>query len=135
MKELFYEGNGEDFMENCRVYKMSDEFIGMTDEQIDERYRPRPMNPVKSLADSYAWRILAASTTFDTPMSVSELCRLLAERDVEIFLSYEETEKLIYTLCDAGQGICYDSKRGAWYDCEYDYFNPNRRIQISRKTA
>ena len=87
----------------------------MTDEEIDEYYRPQKSNSRKSLAPLYVYIILTEHSSSQRHLSQLEIMQYL-EKEYELVLERKAISRIIHTL--SGEGICIynSSKGGAWFD-------------------
>ena len=87
----------------------------MTDEEIDEFYRPQKSNNRKSLAPLYVYIILTQHSSPERHLSQQEIIDRLRD-DYEIELERKAVSRIIHTLSGEGIGIKNISKEGAWYE-------------------
>ena len=91
------------------------DFENLTDEEIDEFYRPQKSNSRKSLAPLYVYLILVNHSGPDRHLTQNEITSRLSS-DYEIELERKALSRIIHTLSGEGIGICNAAKSGAWYD-------------------
>ena len=89
----------------------------MTDEEIDEYYRPQKSNNRKSLAPLYVYIILKARSSPDHHLTQQQIMDHL-EKLYEITLERKAVSRIIHTLAGEGLGIINTTKDGVWYDPE-----------------
>lgn len=97
----------------------------MTDDELDELYRPRMNNKRKTMAPLFIYLILKEHTDRDNPLLIKGIIRLL-EEEYEISLGRNAVLKHVNTLVDEDVNI-WGGKRGDgyWYSEQrpkgYDY--------------
>ena len=93
------------------------DFENLTDEEIDEFYRPQKSNKRKTLAPLYVYLILIKYSSSDRHLSQNEI-RLYLSKNYEIEIERKALSRIIHTLSGEGIGICNTKKDGTWYDSE-----------------
>ena len=91
------------------------EFEGMSEEEIDELFRPKKTNSRKSLAPLFVYLILKTCSSEAKPLSQNDIIRRLGDDPYEISIERKAVSRIIHLLADAGLNIV-SSRRGAWYD-------------------
>ena len=93
------------------------DFDDLTDEEIDEFYRPQKGNNRKSLAPLYVYLILTELSSPDRHLTQQEILTKLSDM-YEIELERKAVGRIIHTLAGEGLGIVNTAKDGTWYDPE-----------------
>lgn len=86
----------------------------LSDEELDEMYRPKKMNNRKSLLPLFVYKIMEGKEGYH--FSQSELIERLADYPYEINVERKALSRVLHGLADSGMGIMSTSKRGCWYD-------------------
>ena len=89
----------------------------MTDEEIDEFYRPKKGNKRKSLAPLYVYIILVQFSTPENHLSQQQIIELL-ERLYEITIERKALSRILHTLADEEIGVINTLKEGSWFECQ-----------------
>ncbi len=89
----------------------------MTDEEIDEYYRPQKSNNRKSLAPLYVYIILTKRSSSGKHLTQQQIMKYL-ENLYEITLERKAVSRIIHTLAGEGLGIINTTKDGVWFDPE-----------------
>lgn len=97
-------------------------FDGMTDEEVDEFYRPKKANSRKALLSLYVYLVLKAKTDSNRPMSQTEILDELY-KTYELCVERKALSRTLHSLVDEGLGIVSRPKVGSWYD-EDEEWNP-----------
>ena len=92
------------------------DFSKMTDEEIDELYRPKKMNNRKSLAPLFVYLVLRNESEKNKHLSQSEIIKALEEYPFEITIERKALSRILHSLHDSGIGIISTEKAGSWYD-------------------
>lgn len=87
----------------------------MTDEEIDEYYRPQKSNNRKSLAPLYVYIILTKRSSPGKHLTQQQIMEYL-ENLYEITLERKAVSRIIHTLAGEGLGIINTTKDGVWFD-------------------
>ncbi len=90
---------------------------GMTDEEIDELYRPIKSNGRKSLASLFIYLVLKEHTDEDHHFTIEEVREYLAE-DYELNLDRKTVSKYVHGLANEDRTFIWDSRNkrdGVWY--------------------
>lgn len=122
----------------------------MTDEEIDEFYRPKKTNSRKSLAPLFVFMVLRKASENNKALSQSEILDALKEYPYEISIERKAISRILHSLHDSGIGIINTKTMGSWYDknalwnddninepsAEYDavYEDGSYRLDVSPKT-
>jgi len=93
------------------------------DATLIEMYKIRETNSRKSMAATYAYLILQEQTNKDCHMTQKELAKKLEASPINITLDRKAISRIVYTLADAGIGICALPKEGVWYDSDSVWYN------------
>lgn len=93
-----------------------DELEELSDEELDELYRPKKSNSRKSLAPLFVYKILKEETNRDRHVTQKEIAARLAEYPYEITIERKALARVIHNLEDTGFGITSKPKAGYWYD-------------------
>ena len=89
----------------------------MTDEEIDEYYRPQKSNNRKSLGPLYIYIILTGRSSPEKHLTQQQIMEYLEEL-YEITLERKAVSRIIHTLAGEGLGIINTTKDGVWFDPE-----------------
>lgn len=92
-----------------------DEYDELTEEEIDEYYRPKKKNNRKSLLPLFVYLILQKHSNEGHPLQQQEIIELLATYPYEIQVERKAVGRVIHSLEDSGLGIYSEHKVGAWY--------------------
>ena len=90
------------------------DFDNLTDEEIDEFYRPQKMNSRKSLAPLFVYLILQQNSNFNHPLSQKEILAYLESNPYEITIERKALSRIIHNLCDSDLHIQSEPKIGTW---------------------
>ena len=88
----------------------------VSDEEEDERHRPRKMNSRKSLAPLFIYQILKTYSSPEKHLTHAGIIRILRECPYEVKIERKAVGRALHLLADSGIGIISTSKDGAWYD-------------------
>ena len=94
------------------------DFENLTDEEIDEFYRPRKQNNRRTLAPLFVYFILKEHSAPGDRLSQGEIIDLLAEDPYEIQIERKALGRVIHLLADSGIGVVSAPGYGTWYDSE-----------------
>ena len=97
------------------------DFDNLTDEEIDEFYRPRKQNNRRTLAPLFVYFILKEHSAHDRRLSQVEIIDLLAEYPYEIKIERKALGRVLHLLADSGLGVVSTVRYGAWYDPEEEW--------------
>ena len=95
--------------------KASIDIRKMTDEEIDDLYRPKKSNNRKTLAPLYVYIILRERSTPQKHLSQQQILRLLEEL-YEITIERKALSRILHTLADEEIGIVNTPKYGSWFE-------------------
>ncbi len=87
----------------------------MTDEELDELYRPRRSNERKTLAPLYILEILRERTDAGHHMTQNDIIRALSESPYELELERKAVGRIVNLLFNEGLHV-YSDRSGTWYD-------------------
>ncbi len=100
----------------------ANKMLNMSEEELDELFRPQKMNSRKSMAPLFVFLILQEKTGPQKHMRQQEILAELASFPYEIILERKALSRIIHNLADSQVGVCSDSRTGAWYDAAEDHF-------------
>lgn len=92
------------------------DFENMTDEEIDEYYRPKKANSRKSLAPLFIYLILQEHSSAEKHLSHNEIARHLRDYPYEIEIERKAIGRIIHNLEDSGLGIFSLQGMGTWLE-------------------
>ncbi|MBR5280502.1 MAG: hypothetical protein IKU26_06020 [Clostridia bacterium] len=96
----------------------NDEFFPeefMTDEEIDELYRPKKCNKRKSMAPLFVYFILKQRSSEEHPLRQQDILNILEERPYEIQLERKALSRILHNLCDMTDIFYVNREReGVW---------------------
>lgn len=95
-------------------YKNID-FDSMTDEEIDEFFRPKKQNSRKSLSPLFVFQILQNDSNPEKYLTQAQILKQL-ENHYEITLERKALSRILHNLEDEGLGVCYCPGQGYFYD-------------------
>lgn len=103
-------------METLRVRYIGEKDLdSMTEEEIDELYRPKRANSRKSMASLFIYLILKEHTNEGNPYRISDIQSRL-ETDYEISIERKAVSRYLQCLADEEKAnIWVSSKHGYWY--------------------
>lgn len=87
----------------------------MSDEELDELYRPRKMNGRKSLAPLFVYEILSQKSNSKKHLRQQDILKELEKYPYEISLERKAVGRIIRNLVDSQYGI-YSDKTGVWME-------------------
>lgn len=106
-----------------KKYEVIDEFDDvdefddeMSDEELDELYRPKKMNSRKALLPLFVYQVLTQETNCDKHYTQNDIIRALSGFPYEISIERKALSRTLHALCDSGIGIQSNPKMGSWYD-------------------
>ena len=94
------------------------DFENLTDEELDEFYRPRKQNTRRTLAPLFVYFILKEHSNPGHRHSQGEIIDLLVEDPYEIQIERKALGRVLHLLADSGLGVVSNPRYGAWYDSE-----------------
>lgn len=92
-------------------------FDNMTDEEIDERYRPRKANQNKTMAPLFIYLILKEHSNWNCRLTQKEIIEYLYNK-YEIELERKAVSRHLESLIDADLNIWTQDRTGYWYSEE-----------------
>ena len=95
----------------------------MSDEELDELYRPQKVNTRKSLAPLFVFEILSKYSDSKTHLRQNDILKKLSEYPYEISLERKALSRIVHNLTDSPQYAVFQDKSGVWVDQE----NKNQR--------
>ncbi len=93
-----------------------EEYYNLTDEELDELYRPKKANSRKSLAPLFVYLILKEHTDMYHPYTQNQIIQKLEEYPYEISIERKAVGRILHNLEDSGLGIRSAAGMGSWYD-------------------
>ena len=94
----------------------------MSEEELDELFRPQKMNSRKSMAPLFVFLILQEKSSPEKHMRQQEILAELSKFPYEIILERKALSRIIHNLVDSQVGIFSDLRSGVWYDAAKDQF-------------
>ncbi len=89
----------------------------MSEEELDELYRPKKVNSRKSLAPLFVYEILHKKSNSKTHLRQQDILNELEKYPYEITLERKALSRIIHNLIDSQYGV-YSDKTGVWMDNE-----------------
>ena len=90
----------------------------MTEEELDELYRPQKANTRKSLAPLFVYEILSKHSNSKTHLRQNDILKKLSEYPYEISLERKALSRIIHNLTDSPHYAVFQDKSGVWVDKE-----------------
>ncbi|MCR4593475.1 MAG: hypothetical protein K5761_00280 [Clostridiales bacterium] len=90
----------------------------MSDEELDDYYRPQKTNTRKSLAPLFIFEILTKYSDINTHLRQNEIIKKLAEYPYEISLERKALSRIIHNLTDSPNYAVFQDKTGVWMEQE-----------------
>ena len=90
----------------------------LTDEELDELYRPKKQNNRKHTLPLFVYLILKDKSTPDNKLSQSQIIDILRNK-YELDIERKSLSRTIHDLEDEAVGIHSLKTGGAWYDPYY----------------
>ena len=90
----------------------------MSEEELDELYRPQKANTRKSLAPLFVYEILSKHSNSKTHLRQNDILKKLSEYPYEISLERKALSRIIHNLTDSPQYAVFQDKSGVWVDKE-----------------
>lgn len=87
----------------------------MSEDELDELYRPKKSNTRKSLAPLFVYEILCKKSNSKTHLRQQEILKELEKYPYEISLERKALSRIIHNLMDSQYGI-YSDKTGVWIE-------------------
>ncbi len=85
----------------------------MSDEQLDEYYKPKKGNSRKSLAPLFVYLILKEKSSAEKPLRQKDILEILSGFPYEIKIERKALSRIIHGLCDSQLSI-YSNATGIW---------------------
>ena len=112
--------------ECCDFYEVVDNCIrlrieqieNMSEEELDDFYRPQKMNSRKSLAPLFVYSILKDKSSSKKHLRQQEIINELSKHPYEIFIERKALSRIIHNLVDSAQYAVFQDKTGVWIDQE-----------------
>ena len=98
-----------------KMNKYDFDYDEMTDEEIDELYRPLKMNSTKTLAPLLVYFILCEHSSEEHHLRQGEILEYL-ETEHELVIERKALSRVLHLLADADIGICNDRYEGSWHE-------------------
>ncbi len=95
----------------------------LSDEELDELYRPRKCNSRKSLAPLFVYKILEEMSSDGRHMSQNEILAELKKYPYEIELERKALSRVLHGLMDMGFGIIGKKGQGFWHTSDRRYYD------------
>lgn len=92
------------------------DYENLTDEEIDEFYRPRKTNSRKTLAPLFVYMILKEHSSPSKPLTQNEIIEFLSQDPYEVTIERKAIGRVIHLLADSGVGVLSSPRYGTWYD-------------------
>lgn len=90
----------------------------MSDEELDELYRPKKANTRKSLAPLFVYSILFEKSDSRKHLRQQEILNILEKYPYEISLERKALSRIIHNLIDSAPYAVFQDKSGVWIDQE-----------------
>ncbi|MBR6766271.1 MAG: hypothetical protein IKM06_07285 [Clostridia bacterium] len=90
----------------------------MTDEELDELFRPQKSNTRKSLAPLFVYDILMKCSDSKRHLRQNEILLALSKYPYEISLERKALSRIIHNLADSSQYAVFQDRSGVWIDQE-----------------
>ena len=90
----------------------------MSDEELDDYYRPQKTNTRKSLAPLFIYEILKKHSDTNKHLRQNEIIKKLAEYPYEISLERKALSRIIHNLTDSPNYAVFQDKTGVWIEQE-----------------
>ena len=97
------------------------DFENLTDEELDEFYRPKKTNSRRTLAPLFVYSILRSRSGPEKHLSQNDIIELLSEYPYEISIERKALGRVIHLLSDSGVGVVSIPGYGTWYDPEHEW--------------
>lgn len=92
-----------------------EEYEELTDEELDEYFRPKKINKTKSMLPLFVYLVLKRFSSPDKPLLQKDIIELVSNcfaLDVE----RKAVGRVIHGLADMDIGICTEYKIGTWFE-------------------
>jgi len=90
----------------------------MSDEELDELYRPKKTNTRKSLAPLFVYDILTKRSNSKKHLRQQDILKELEKYPYEISLERKALSRIIHNLIDTSQYAVFSDKTGVWIEQE-----------------
>lgn len=90
----------------------------MSEEELDELYRPQKANTRKSLAPLFVFEILSKYSDSKTHLRQNDILKKLQEYPYEISLERKALSRIIHNLTDSPNYAVFQDKSGVWVEQE-----------------
>ena len=90
----------------------------MSDEELDELYRPQKTNTRKSMAPLFVYEILRNKSNSKTHLRQQDIMKELEKYPYEISLERKAVSRIIHNLIDTAQYAVFSDKTGVWVEQE-----------------
>ena len=91
------------------------DFNKMTDDEIDELYRPQKANSRKSMTPLFVYLILKKHTDWDRHFTQNEILEKL-EKEYELKIERKALSRVLHQLSDEDVRIVTSRNSGVWFD-------------------
>ena len=108
------------------MYRNDIDFEDLTDEELDEFYRPRKTNNRRTLAPLFVYFILKHHSGPEKHLSQNEIIDILSKDPYEVRIERKALGRVIHLLSDSGLGIVSAPRYGAWYDPDHEWSDIRR---------
>lgn len=98
-----------------KYYEIYDTEI-MSDEEIDELYRPKKSNSRKSLAPLFIYEILTKNSDSNTHLRQKDILDILSQYPYEITLERKALSRIVHILTDSWNHAVYQDNTGVWVE-------------------
>lgn len=88
----------------------------MSDEELDELYRPKKTNTLKSMAPLFVYNILCKKSNSKTHLRQQDILKELEKYPYEISLERKALSRIIHNLIDLPQYAVFSDKTGVWIE-------------------
>lgn len=93
-----------------------EEYEELTEEEIDEYYRPQKTNNRKSLLPLFVYLVLKKYSSPEKPLKQQEIIYYLTRSPYEINVERKAVGRVIHALVDSDLGIVSEHKVGTWFE-------------------
>lgn len=95
--------------------EFEDDEYELTEEEMDELYRPKKQNNRKHTLPLFVYLILKSKSSSDNKLSQSQIIGILRD-EYELEIERKSLSRTIHDLEDEHLGIFSNKTGGAWYD-------------------
>lgn len=88
----------------------------MSEEELDEFFRPQKSNSRKSLAPLFVYEILKNHSHSKLHLRQNDILKLLSQYPYEISLERKALSRILHNLTDSSQYAVFQDKSGVWMD-------------------